>query len=206
MLSVLVIGSLSTAFAAPVLIEDPNSPVLQGATVIDFDSSPFEPRASWTFNGEVTFSSASGALWVGEGEEDGEVVFGGYELTDVRMDFSGPGVSAFGFYLYAAFPLWQVTLFGNTGNNIGSLALPDIIDDAYTYDYYTAFTTDDGDLISYAILSPINYQPDFITEIIIDNVAYVSSNNISTPVPEPGTLRLIGMGVIGLAGFKKRFF
>jgi len=154
--------------------------------------------------GGVTFS-ADGLIEIDSDYAGGFNTRGDYHITNhgngpnaFRFDFSTP-TDAFAFLWGAADYDWTLQAFGASG-------LLDSINVTPTHG------SNNGDYVGIAA-SGIEYATltlsDFNDYVFIDNFTYNESQILfgdgqTTSVPEPGTMALLGMGVVGFAAARRR--
>lgn len=95
---------------------------------------------------------------------------------------------------------------GGVGDSIANPADPYSHGDGYDYDdelYNLApFLTVGGNLITIATLNPSNDDNVFFAALTVRGEAI--PDDVNPAVPEPATMILLGSGLLGLAGFRKR--
>ncbi|MBU0991610.1 MAG: PEP-CTERM sorting domain-containing protein [Proteobacteria bacterium] len=70
---------------------------------------------------------------------------------------------------------------------------------------YAGFSRDSADIFAIRIYAPnASFDNADETRLYIDDISFGSPPD-SSPVPEPGTMILLGMGLIGIAGVRKQF-
>ena len=186
------------AFAADAtyatFISSASDPALTGAAIIDFDSLSLGNFSTMTL-GNVTFSDAgTGDLRIADYTEGG--VFGttGHELStryaqgSFNIDFTS-AVSAFGMIWGAADGAWTMKLFNSSNTLLDTIAI------AAQTSPYIGFIGASDNLISHVEM--VGAYADWVK---IDNFAYVTGQ----PIPEPATMFLLGSGLVGIAGFRRK--
>lgn len=188
--------------AAPILITDSSDAALTDSVVIDFNDAAISTFSSRTFDNFVTFSASNnGSLYI-ENTYSGLYGASGNYLAN-RMT-PGPftinferEVSAFGFSWGAADQPWVMNLYNTNDQLLGALNI-----NAQTNPYVGFIGgTDPSDSIAYAVIDDLSYYN--YDYFILDNFQYVEASS-SAPVPEPATLILLGSGLLGMAGFRKK--
>ncbi len=193
----MVFGMVGIASAVPI---NSNSDVaLTGATIIDFESVAQGTYTSITVN-DVTFSAGNNHLMI---DDDWQI----YNMTGVYLDngtYANHGfqsltvdfatdVNAFGFNwgMAEAWATWTLSAYDATDSIIDSRGLPN---GSFSGEFYGLATAG----ISYAVIQQTSGDYDWIG---IDNFTYVSSG---APVPEPSTILLMGVGLLGLVGYSRK--
>jgi hypothetical protein len=116
----------------------------------------------------------------------------------LRFDFSTP-VNAFGFNMGASNEDWILRAYDSSSGILEAFTLPQ------------TWFSNAGDFfgianpnIAYATLTQVTSvnEPGGIDYIIMDNFKYVTGQINS--VPEPATMLLLGSGLLGLLGFRRK--
>jgi hypothetical protein len=168
-----------------------------GITTIDFTGMGGEQMSSLT-SGTVTFDVPdnydSGALWVstpGAYEGLGEALVGNHWMTTLRATFN-PGTTAIGTDVYNLYVTDSIAVSIMNDDVLSSYSVPVTLG----YGSFFGVTTDSG-YISEITFSPSNYW------VGIDNFSLATTTGGS--VPEPATMLLLGSGLVGLAGLRRKF-
>ncbi len=173
-------------------------PGLVGSTVIDFESVTPGTYSTLNLSG-VTFTSDSGNLmWVdgtyaGMYNTFGQSLHNNYDpqsFNTLTVNFNGT-TNGFGFFWGASDDQWTLTAYDSSNNVIESFLLP-ITGPSNAGDFVGI--VDPG--IAYATLSGTG--SDFV---FVDNFEF---NGGGAPVPEPGSLILLGSGILSAAGVMRR--
>lgn len=193
-----MLGFVGVASAIP--ITSSSDAALVGATVIDFEDQTMGTYGTITI-GDITFSGVGGHFRIDDDYQqynatgiyldNGTYVNNGFGT--LRIDFANT-TNAFGFNwgMAESFATWTLYAFNSSDNLIESYNLPSTGPSSAGEFYGLA---DSG--ISYAMLS----WDGAYDWIAIDNFTYASD---VAPVPEPATMFLLGSGLLGLAGFRKK--
>jgi hypothetical protein len=173
-------------------------PGLVGSTVIDFEGVAAGTYSMLTLSGVTFTPDGQNLMWVDGSYAGGYNTFGqslhnNYDpqsFSTLTINFNGT-TNGFGFFWGASDTQWTLTAYDSSNNAIESLLLP------------ITFSSNAGDFvgiidpgIAYATLSGDG--SDFI---FVDNVEF---NGGGAPVPEPGSLVLLGSGILSAAGFMRR--
>ena len=173
------------------------------AVVIDFtgQSSQSGGYDSLTLSG-VTFSDDGGVYGnfnfdkIMEGFPP-DVTYNDFLTADTTSDgisfyFSGP-VSEFGFNYGGMTVDWTLTAYDSTGGS-ESYGLSDT---SGPLNFNSFIGISMADIVSATLTATSEL------DFNIDNFTYVSSG---APIPEPATMFLLGSGLVGLAGFRRKKF
>jgi len=174
-------------------------PGLVGSTVIDFESTTPGTYTTLTLSG-VTFTPDSGKLMWVDGAYIGQYNnFGSQSLHNnydpqsfniLTINFNGI-TSGFGFFWGASDTQWALTAYDSSNNPIESFALP------------ITTSSSAGDFVG--LLDPgiawVTLGGTGTDYVFVDNFEF---NPTGTATPEPGSLLLVGSGVLGLAGVIRR--
>ena len=202
-IGVVLLGAASltfgSAFAGTISGQDGfGNPTLPGATaVIDFNSQANATFSTLALSG-VTFTGVGGNLrtdnsypnnYNGRGARYMDNNAG--STASIRFDFAS-AVSGFAFNWGASDIQWTLSSFDALNNLIGSFAAP--ITHASNAGDYIGLT---GVGIKYATLTASGGD-----WIFIDNFTIAGSNGNN--VPEPATIALLGLGLLGFAAARRR--
>lgn len=178
-------------------------PGLVGSTVIDFESTTHGTYTTLTLSG-VTFTPDAGNLmWVDGAYAGGFNNFGSQSLHNnydsqsfntLNINFNGT-TSGFGFFWGASDTAWVLTAYDSSHSPIESFTLP-ITHFSNAGDFVGLL--DPG--IASATLAGIG--SDYI---FVDNFEF-NGGSSSTTVPEPGSLSLLGTGLLAIVGVVRRRF
>ncbi|MFO7603059.1 MAG: PEP-CTERM sorting domain-containing protein [Gammaproteobacteria bacterium] len=178
-------------------------PALAGATVIDFEglANATYPAGGGLTIGGVTFTANDNHLRIDNtyqafnqsGTYLDNGTYGSNGFSQITFDFPVT-TNAFGFTwgMAEAFANWQLAAFDSGDGLIESHLLP-----STTSSNAGEFVGIAANGISYATLS---WGGDY-DWVAIDNFTYQQT---ATSVPEPGTLLLLGAGLLGLTGVARK--
>lgn len=183
--------------ASAAIITSSGDPALTGATVIDFEAIALGTYAALVV-GDVTFTAQDNHLrisadyagsynTIGRSLDNGTYAAEGFNA--LRIDFASP-TSAFGFNWGASDYAWTLYAYDSGSTLLGTYALP--ITMASNAGEFVGLAVPG---ISYAVLDLDGTTYDWV---FVDNFAHAA------PVPEPGTLLLLGGGVLGLIGSRRK--
>ncbi len=195
-LFLLMVGISSTASAVP--ISDISDPLLTGSTLLDFNSVALEDGFSSKTIGELTITN-TGNMRISN-DNNGEYTPPQDSFLDNKYggDFTFSFVSeigVFGVQIGATNVPWTLSAYDSGNNLLESLGIPNQVGTQpypYTGYYGLGFGSD---VISYITLS--HGGDDWI---VLDDIQYGGGN----PVPEPATMLLLGLGLIGIAGARRK--
>lgn len=192
---------VGNAVATPVSGTDGvGTPTIAGQTgIANFDSIPLATRSSVT-SGAVTVSGIGGSIRVAN-DYPGQYNGRGAAYLDndqgatsgFRFDFASI-VNAFAFNFGASDEIWTLTAFDASGHIIESVRAP-VTNGSNAGDYIGL--ADPG--IKYATLTT-----SFNDWVFVDNFVYAAALVRSSAVPEPGSIALIGLGIAGVVGMRRR--
>lgn len=180
-------------------ITSSGDPALSGSALIDFEAQATGTFTSLTI-GNVTFSTSGNQVgyvdsaFAGQYNTTGQSLKNSYEsgaFSSLRISFAS-AVSAFGFNWGASDQTWQLRAYDSGNNLLEGWPMP-ITSSSNAGEFYGIAYAG----IAYAILdtTPVG---DYI---FVDNFRYAPA---SVGVPEPTTMLLLGLGLVGIAAFRKR--
>ncbi len=178
------------------LITSEADPALSGSTLIDFNGTDTGSYGSLTY-GDVVFTALNGSLGMAAWNYGGGYGIDGQSLHTLNtsafsVEFGAPA-SAFGMSWGAANPNWDVTLYDSSNNILETLVFIGGDQGATYHEYYGA---------AHSSISKATFIARSSDWVLIDNFRYVT--NGSEPVPEPATMMLFGVGLLGLAGVTRK--
>lgn len=194
----LSIGCISTQSSAGTIVGF-GSPIsaLPGGTVIDFESTPLSSYSTLTI-GNVTFTGD--ASFMVSSDYSGSYNNSGNSLqsppgypSEWRFDFAS-AVSGFAFNMGAHDDTWTLKAF-NSANVLLDTLVISAIHSSNLGEFYGLT----GSGIAYALL-----QGSGSDYILIDNFTYQIGDTSAVPVPAALPLFASGLGLLGLAGWRKR--
>lgn len=199
LLTGLLIVLLSCIPAYASFITSAGDPALSGSALIDFEAQVSGSFTSLTI-GNVTFSTSGGQVGYISSDYSGQYNNSGKSLqntyssdafSSLRISFAS-AVSAFGFNWGASDQPWQLRAYDSGNNLLEGWTMPTTSSSNAGEFYGISYAG-----ITYAILDTTSVG-DYI---FVDNFRYAPA---SVGVPEPTTMLLLGLGLIGLAAFRKR--
>jgi hypothetical protein len=181
--------------------EPPNSPLLKGATVITFETVPQNSYTTLTISG-VTFSTPNSGeveyisnAYAGNYNTQGQSLQNTYAsnaFNKVDFTFSKP-VSAFAFNFGASDVNWTLSAYNAQHQLLESLVIsPTRASNAGDF-----FGLADPGITSATLTA--SSSGDYV---FIDNFSFKTSAATGTAVPEPASLALFGLAVVGAAGYR----
>jgi hypothetical protein len=194
--SICAVGLSFAAHATP--ITSAGDAALIGATLEDFNAASIG-----TFSGTVSFanvdlSSASFVFETGSAGQhappnpSGDVYVRSTANNTMTFTF-GSGVSAFGFVIGATNHIQTLTAFDTGGNFLESLAIPDQVQDLPSpFTSYHGIASGGSLIGSFTVTS-------FSDVWVLDDLSFQSN-----PVPEPTTLAIFTLGLLGLGAARRR--
>jgi hypothetical protein len=195
--------------ADPVLYTDASSwtAATSDVTTIDFNEVGFEQYyGSGYSNGDLTVMGSSSYLfgWGPPEAQDmgtGNYLIGPYNSgATVTETFSGENQAAgtdLGLYDASGTLDYDFTTF-NGDSVTGSV---DAVDGSWSF---VGIVADSGDYVTSLTITLPTQVGEGFGNIAVDNTSYGDSGVVSTP--EPGSLALLGSGMMGLASFLRRRF
>jgi hypothetical protein len=177
-------------YAGAAQISSSSDPSLSGATLIDFSSQSLGVFTSLSI-GNVILSTSNNQVgyitdaWGGQYNATGrsmENQNNSNSFNFLRFDFSTP-VNAFGFNMGASNEDWILRAYDSSSGILEAFTLPQ------------TWFSNAGDFFGIA-------NPNIAYAIIMDNFKYVTGQINS--VPEPATMLLLGSGLLGLLGFRRK--
>lgn len=206
-LGLLCVMSPNPALCIPVT--DPLDPALATGSVIDFGSQPVGTYNSLAID-VVIFTADDKTFQIGA-TYSGNYNTSGQYLGNTSTGFSAitfsfsTSVDAFGFNWGGSDTIWTLTAYDSSDNPLESYNLP-AVGSSNTGDFF-GLAADDiayatlvqtGSLNQFSFLGVAGLGLSLNDEVFIDNFSY-------KPVPEPATMLLLGSGLVGLAGFRRKF-
>jgi hypothetical protein len=197
----IVLLSCMPAYAS--FITSAGDPALSSSALIDFEAQASGSFTSLTI-GNVTFSTSGGQVgyvdsaFSGQYNASGQSLKNSYAIdafNSLRISFAS-AVSAFGFNWGASDTQWTLRAFDSGNNLLEGWPMP-ITTSSNAGEFYGISSAG----IAYAILDTQTVAGSAGDYIFVDNFRYAPA---SVGVPEPATMLLLGLGLIGLAGFRKR--
>lgn len=211
----LFLGLLCVMPSNPALcipVTDPLDLVLAGGSVIDFGSQPVGTYNSLAID-MVTFTADDKTFQIGNAYSGSYNTSGQY-LENTSTGFSAiifsfsASVDAFGFNLGGSDTTWTLTAYDSSDNPLESYNIP-ALNSSNSGDFFGLAVNDiayatlgqNGSLGQLSFLGLAGLGLNLTDEIFIDNFSYKTQS----PVPEPATMLLLGSGLVGLAGFRRKF-
>jgi hypothetical protein len=213
---VLLLGLLCFIPSSPALcspIINPLDPTLAGGSIIDFGSQPVGTYNSLAID-VVTFTADDKTFRIGN-TYSGNYNTSGKYLENTSTGFSAitfsfsASVDAFGFNWGASDTTWTLTAYDSSDNPLESYNIP-AVNSSNSGDFFGLAVNDiayatlgqNGSLSQLSFLGLASLGLSLNDEIFIDNFSYKTQ---SAPVPEPATILFLGSGLVGLAGFGRKF-
>lgn len=206
---IILSGITTLAYAVPINnFGTPSSdPALTGGTVIDFESEALTSFTSRAF-GDVTIStngSGTGSIWTGvaglyNSTGDRNLHNGTQGFQTLIFDFTGT-VSAFGFHFGGSNEDWSLQAYDSVAGLIETYILPQT-----WYDNDGQYFGISASGIASASLTQLTHLVGLAADgIILDDFTYVAvAESAAQSVPEPATMTLLGIGLVGLIGASAR--
>jgi hypothetical protein len=142
----------------------------------------------------LTISNDNNGIYVPPASTFLDNRYGGYPF---EFDFAS-SVSAFGMKIGATNYMQDLTAYDALNNVLGTIIIPDQVDTlAYPY---TGFY---GLSFSSTSIAKATLTANADDWFVIDDFTYAGNGN--TQVPEPTTMLLLGLGLVGLAGVRRKF-
>lgn len=189
--------------AAPTFITNPSDFSLTGSTLINFESELQGSFTSRTFGNAVTVaSSGTNPFYVSSFYGGSFGTTGTYIETQSTPDPINFGfasdVSAFGFSWGAADQPWTFDIFDSGNNLLASFNVP------AQSGNYAGFIGVNGGGASIASARLTNHSSYGYDYVLIDNLQYVNDTASSSSVPEPTSIALLGLGLLGFAASRRK--
>jgi len=208
MFSVLFFVFALTFSANAYFITSSSDPTLSGGMVFTFDSETTGTYNTYTTTNGLVIQSLNDAPfrisadYAGQYNNPGLAIENGTYNTafTYSIKFSaadGGTTNAFGFNWGAADTVWTLSVYDKDGNLLESDQLP-AIGSANNGEFYGIAVNG----ISYAILTGGSDSAD--DWVFVDNVT-VADGGGAAAVPEPGTMLLLGVGLVGVTVARKKF-